>query len=222
MGQARAHEPIDVSGMAVVHSMYRREFRLAGELIRGVPPGDTARAGVVADHLELVGRHLHHHHTTEDHLLWPLLLRRVPEEHTGLIRRMEAQHQVVDRLQAQIGEALPRWRETAEAGDRDFLASLFEQLHPCLVEHLDAEEQQLLPVAACYLSEQEWHELSEAGRRGTPRKQQVLVAGMFSHDTPPEEFAAFLGDAPPPVRWLVPRLGARAYRKHAERVYGAR
>ena len=42
--------------------------------------GDTARAAVVDDNLDLLGRALHAHHTGEDGLLWPLLLQRVPDE----------------------------------------------------------------------------------------------------------------------------------------------
>jgi iron-sulfur cluster repair protein YtfE (RIC family) len=220
MTSATPHDPIDTSAMAVIHSMYRREFRLAGPLIRDVAPGDTERAAVVADHLEMIGRNLHHHHSTEDRLLWPLLLQRLPEEHADLVRTMEAQHHVVDRLQEQIAEVLPRWRASAGADDRDRLAGLFEELHPALVEHLDAEEQQMLPIAARYLSDEDWHALGEAGRRGTPRNEQMLTLGMFGHDTPSEEFAHFFGAAPRPVKWLLPKLGRRAYRKHATRVYG--
>lgn len=83
---------VDTREMNAVHSAFRREFRLAGGLIRQVGPGDTARAAVVGAHLALIERLLHHHHTSEDTLLWPLLLERVPVELAPIVRLMEAQH----------------------------------------------------------------------------------------------------------------------------------
>src|SRR2546428_335868 len=69
----------DTREMVVVHSLFRREFRLAGDLVRRVEAGDARRIAVVGRHLDLLGRTLHHHHVTEDELLWPLLLDRAPD-----------------------------------------------------------------------------------------------------------------------------------------------
>ena len=44
--------------------------------------------------------------------------------------------------------------------------------------------------------------------------------GAIAYDGGPEGVAKMMHGAPAPVRWLVPRLGARAYRRHAQRVYG--
>jgi hemerythrin-like domain-containing protein len=220
MSQAVTRTPYDTSSMGVVHSVFRREFRLAGDLIRGVTIGDTERAAVVADHLEMVHRHLHHHHTAEDELIWPKLLERVPEEIAPLVRTMESQHAVVDRLQEQVTALLPRWRESAGEADRQRLADLHDRLHDSLVEHLDLEEAEMLPVVAQTLTWEEWHELSVRGRAGTPLDEQLLVVGMFAYDGDPRAFAAMMADAPPPVRWAIPRLGRRAYRRHATAVDG--
>src|SRR3954454_3057745 len=70
----------DTREMLVVHSLFRRELRLASGLVRGGAPADTRRAGGISAHLQLVEDVLHHHHTSEDELLWPKLLDRVPEE----------------------------------------------------------------------------------------------------------------------------------------------
>ena len=46
--------PIDTSIMPTIHTVFRREFRLAGGVIRRVADGDVRRATVVAEHLDLV------------------------------------------------------------------------------------------------------------------------------------------------------------------------
>ena len=217
---ATGPELVDTSVMPTLHSLFRREFRLAGGLIRGVADGDRARARVVADHLDFLTRTLHHHHSVEDELLWPRLLQRVPDELAPIVHLMESQHERVDALLRSAEAMLPAFRTRASAADRDALADVLEELHGHLVEHLDAEEQRLLPVAARTLTQAEWDEMGEAGRNGTPRKELALLLGMYQYEGAPEAIAEMLAEAPAPVRWIVPRLSRRAFRKHAVRIHG--
>jgi iron-sulfur cluster repair protein YtfE (RIC family) len=210
----------DTSIMPVIHTLFRRELRLAGGLLRGVPEGDTDRAAVVADHLALVDEVLHHHHTAEDDLLWPKLLERVPEDLAPIVHLMESQHARAESLLGEIGPLLAQWRTTAGAAERDRLASLYDELSVALAEHLDAEEQRLLPIAATAVTQDEWEEMGRVARAGTPKGKGLLVFGMIAYDGGAEGVAMMMHGAPPPVRWLVPRLGARAYAKHARRVHG--
>jgi hemerythrin-like domain-containing protein len=213
-------EPIDTSAMPTIHTFFRREFRLAGGVVRRVADGDVRRARVVSDHLEFIARALHEHHTTEDELLWPVLLDRVPEELAPIVRLMEAQHGQVDALLAAVGELRPRWAATADPADRDRLADLFDELYVHLAEHLDAEEERLLPIAARCLTEAEWHGLGERGRQSIPRREMSLALGMFQYEGDPAVIAQMLADAPPPIRWIVPRLSRRAFRRHALAIHG--
>ncbi len=211
---------VDTSVMPTLHTMFRREFRLAGGVVRGVAAGDVTRARVVADHIDYLSRSLHHHHTIEDDLMWPRLLERVPEELAPIVHLMESQHERADALNQEIGELLPRFRETAAADVRDRLADTLDTLHVHLVEHLDAEEERLLPIAARTMKQEEWDAMGERGRSGTPRKEMALTLGMYQYEGDPEVIAEMLAEAPPPVRWIVPRLSRRAFRKHAMRVHG--
>jgi hemerythrin-like domain-containing protein len=211
---------VDTSVMPTLHTFFRREFRLAGTVVRGVAGGDLARARVVADHVDFLTRHLHHHHTVEDELMWPKLLERVPADLAPIVHLMESQHERVDGLIHEIGTLLPTFREGAATEVRDRLADLLDTLHVHLVEHLDAEEERLLPIAARTMTQSEWDEMGERGRGGTPRNEQTLMLGMYQHEGDPAVIAAMLADAPPPVRWIVPRLSRRAFRKYAERVHG--
>jgi hypothetical protein len=219
MSAVSAEQPLlDTREMLVVHSLFRRELRLAGGLVRGVRPGATRRAAAVAAHLELVESVLHHHHSSEDELLWPLLLERVADELAPVVRLMEAQHERVDELLRRIGERRPQWVRNPNAGEE--LAGLYDELYAGLAEHLDAEETRVLPLVARCITPQEWLALGEAGRGGIPRRSMALVFGMLMHDGDREVVRLMLAPAPLPVRVLVPRLGRRAYRKHAVRIHG--
>jgi hemerythrin-like domain-containing protein len=210
----------DTREMLVVHSLFRRELRLASGLVRGVAAGDVQRAGVVSAHLQLVEDVLHHHHTSEDDLLWPKLLDRVADEIAPVVRLMEAQHEQVDALLARIGVLRPQWAQDPSAERGGELAGLYDEQYAGLAEHLDAEETRVLPLVARCITAAEWNELGEAGRAGIPRKDMALVFGMLMYEGDPEVVKIMLAPAPLPVRVLVPRLGRRAYRKHAVAVHG--
>ena len=213
-------ELLDTREMLVVHSLFRRELRLAAGLVRRVPTGDTRRAAVVGRHLALVEEVLHHHHVAEDELLWPLLVERVAEELAPVVRLMETQHEVVDRLLGEIGALRPAWTAGPDAGRTEELADLYDRLYIGTTEHLDAEEARVLPLVARSITPAEWAALGDAGRNGIARSDLSLVFGMMMYEGDPEVVATMLAPAPLPVRVLVPRLGRRAYRKHALTVHG--
>jgi hypothetical protein len=213
-------ELLDTREMLVVHSLFRRELRLAAGLVRRVSPRDTRRAAVVARHLGLVEEVLHHHHTAEDELLWPLLVERVPDELAPVVRLMEAQHEEVDRLLGEIGELRPGWSTDPDTRRTGELAELYDRLYINTAEHLDAEESRVLPLVARCITPAEWAALGDAGRHGIARADLSLVFGMMMYEGEPEVVATMLAAAPLPVRMLVPRLGRRAYRKHALAVHG--
>lgn len=213
-------EAIDTSEMPAVHTFFRREFRLAGGVVRAVDAGDVARAREVADHLDYIGRCLHHHHTAEDELAWPLLLMRVPDELAPMVLLMESQHERVDSLLAEIGGIRSRWAATACTADRDRIADLLDILYSNLAEHLDAEEERLLPIAARAMKRVEWEAIGQHARRQTRRSEETLTLGMIQHDADPAVLARMLSTAPAPVRWLLPRLARRAFRRYALRIHG--
>jgi hemerythrin-like domain-containing protein len=220
MSTSLSAEPIDTSEMATIHTFFRREFRLAGGLVRAVRQGDVERAREVVDHLDYIGRCLHHHHTAEDELAWPVLLERVPEELAPIVLLMESQHERVDALLHEIGEIQPRWARTASVADRNRMADLLDTLYANLAEHLDAEEERMLPIAARALTREEWKAIGQHARKQTRRSEMTLTFGMFQHDGDPEVLARMLSTAPPPVRWLLPRLARRAFRRYALRIHG--
>ncbi|MGY4767164.1 hemerythrin domain-containing protein [Kribbella sp. CWNU-51] len=213
-------ETIDTRDMNCVHTFLRREFRLAPGVVRAVDEGDTGRARIICDHLEFLTTFLHHHHTGEDRLLWPKLLARVPDELAPIVHLMEAQHERVDELLREIQRVREQWRSSAGQADRDALAQLLDELNVSLVEHLEAEEERLLPIAARTVTEAEWHELGEAGVKALRKPDLPLVLGMIQYEGDPEVVADIVGGTPPLIRWIVPALSRRAFRRHALAVHG--
>jgi hemerythrin-like domain-containing protein len=206
--------------MATIHLAFRRELRLAPGLLRSVEHGDRLRAGIVANHLDLVDRFLHHHHTIEDEMLWPKLLERVPAEIANIVELMEAQHHAVAELLERTVAVRAKWRKNADAARAAELAALYSRLHDALVEHLDAEEHHVMPLVEACITQHEWIRIGKAAQRGTPLKDGPRMLGMLAYDAEREIIQEMLGAVPAPMRGLVLKVGRRSYAKHATLVYG--
>jgi iron-sulfur cluster repair protein YtfE (RIC family) len=215
-----ATAPPDVNEMRVVHRAFRREFGLVPGLVRAVAEGDTRRAAVVAAHLRFALAGLHMHHTGEDEYLWPLLLERAAPRRE-LIETMQAQHERVDAYAAQTAALLDVWESNASSVGGEQLARLVESFTEALVEHLDLEEREILPLCAEHMTAEEWNRLGEHGREHMSPRQLPLLFGAALEEADDRERAAMLAALPAPVRVLVRTLGAWQYRRYVRRVRGA-
>jgi hemerythrin-like domain-containing protein len=210
----------DVHEMVVIHRVFRRELSALPRLVRETPSGDTDRARIVGDHLALVLETLHVHHTGEDELLWPLLLDRAAPS-AELVHTMESQHHLVEGYIEDLDHALPRWVDDPTRQRAERLAAIVDELRGSLLEHLDLEEREILPVVARHLSVQEWNALGEHGKNHTPRKHLPLVFGAILEEADHGERAALLANVPAPIRFFLRTAGARQYRRYITRVRGA-
>ena len=130
---------------------FRRESRLLGELIAAVPAGDTERAVVLARHLTWYEAGLTNHHHGEDELLWPLLYDRAGADATIVIRMERQTLEWPRRWPARWG-LCRRGGTRPAATRRETLVDAISFHRQALIEHLDDEESNLLPLAARYLT----------------------------------------------------------------------
>lgn len=200
----------DTRDMVLVHRVFRREFRLLPLLVRGAADGDTEAAGRISRHARQMASALHHHHHNEDELLWPRLLQRTPVD-ARLVERMEAQHAVIGEILRRVDAVLPAWQRAALGRDRDALADDLAELHARLEEHLDEEEQHVLPIVGRTITAAEWDEHAERGFAAMPKRRALVFLGHILESASPAERSRFLRRVPPPVRLLYRLIGRRAF-----------
>lgn len=213
-----AREMVDTRDMVVVHTALLRELRLAPGLVERVEPGDTRRVGVVAAHLGFLLDLLAHHHQGEDRLLWPKLRARLPDTLVDVIALMEAQHEEIEALTGTAHVAVNGWGGSTSCGTE--LAGVLRRLHAVLEEHLHVEEQEVLPLAALYLTGPEWQEIGEAGIVSIAKPKLPMVFGMLMYEGDPAVLRTMLAPAPVLPRTIVPRIAPRAWARYARRVHG--
>jgi len=216
---AQQSHPVDTRDMIEVHRVIRREFGLTPAMVRATAAGDLARAMTIAGHIELMSRLLAIHHGEEDRQLWPKLLARVPGQISPVVALMETQHEQIHQATESASALLPQWTRTAAVAARTRLAEALDRLCTVLEEHLTAEEQHILPLAARHLTDEEWERLGADGFAQIPKKQLPLVFGMLAYQGDPEVTGSMLAHAPALARLVMPVLAPRAYARYAQRVH---
>ncbi|MFT4111080.1 hemerythrin domain-containing protein [Propionicimonas sp.] len=210
----------DTSDMLTIHALFRRAFVDAPVLVRGVKDGDLSRTRTVLGHVREVAGALHHHHESEDLLLWDTLEKRAPAcaLHVG---RMRGQHATMATLLAAMEEALPEWERTADASARDAVADALDAVRDALLRHLGDEEDAILPTAATVMSPREWGALHARGMAAVPKSRLFLQLGWILEVVPPEERSGWLAtNLPAPARVLWRMIGRRQFARHRALVYG--
>ncbi len=205
--------------MYVVHRVFRRETALLPRFVRAVRPGDTEQARYVAAHFRDYALGLHHHHTAEDELVWPLLLARVDLE-AELVLRMEEQHTRVAAGLTEVEALLAQWEATASPETGEVLAAALERHRETLVEHLTDEEEHLLSLIEEHLTVAEWDKLGEDFGTKTPKDKLLFFLGALLEEATPEETAELMRKVPAPARLIWRLVGKRQYARRTRRLRG--
>jgi hemerythrin-like domain-containing protein len=207
----------DTREMLVVHRVFRREITLLARMVRAVPAGNTGRARLIAGHFADYQLGLHHHHTGEDDLVWPLLLARVDLE-AETVLRMEAQHETVAGTLDEAARYVPAWVSAPSARTVAPLAAAISAHGDALREHLADEEEHVLPLIAEYLTVAEWSQLGERFARDTPKDKLLFFLGLILEDASPQERELMLGNLPGPARLLWHTVGKRSFQRKIRRI----
>lgn len=207
-GTSTGLSPTDLAGFLLAHAAMRAEYGRLAAACRRVR--DAAHAQLIEDQIALTLDLLHHHHTVEDELVWPLLGERVPEARPALAA-LEAEHERIDPL-------IERARDTRiPLPER---AVTLQELHEALKAHLDAEERDAVPLLQRHLSRSDWDRVEERAGGGTSRSRLPLIYGWFASVADHEQRALALRTVPLVVQWLFRLFWWPSYRRRYERLYG--
>ncbi|MGY1690343.1 hemerythrin domain-containing protein [Geodermatophilus sp. SYSU D01105] len=147
----------DVMGMRLAHrAMLRDANRLTdlAERLAPAPTTDGKRADAVARYVRDFADSVHHHHSVEDEVLWPVLaasagphvdLTELSDDHAALDPALHRLRAAADAYRARPGE------DTATA-----IAVELAELRDTLTEHIGEEEAALFPVIERYMSVADW------------------------------------------------------------------
>ncbi|MGC2191560.1 MAG: hemerythrin domain-containing protein [Candidatus Dormiibacterota bacterium] len=151
------------------------------------------------------------HHGAEDAILWPRLRERAPA-HKALLDRMESQHQAVDEVKATADKAISAYRADPSKRNAQALLAALRRLSIELDLHLVEEEQEILPLAAVSVSQEEWGQMPGWSVQHFQGDKFWLIAGLLFEQMTPDEVALTLRHQPPSLQQMWQDKGERDFR----------
>ncbi|GAA1871265.1 hypothetical protein GCM10009836_60030 [Pseudonocardia ailaonensis] len=204
-------------GMRFAHRMMLRDLHRLTEVAQKIAGGDACdarRAAAIATWVRHLCHEIHHHHTVEDELTWPLIERSagsevdlavLSEDHAALDPLLDEIRWAVDAVEARPGIA------TAER-----LAAALARVRDELDEHIAEEERALFPVIERYVAVKDWEAMEKEIRKGGAPLTFVLP--RFEGVVRPEERDEVRRLAGP-VMGLLMALVRPAYRRREKLVF---
>lgn len=207
----------DVTDMYAVHDVLRHEFAKLPITVKAVEYGNADRAAIVGGHVMLMTSILHAHHESEDLLLWPLLAERSPEA-VGLLGAMESQHEEMAALVATAQSQTTSWMANPGDQERASLHTTLIALERSLLHHLATEEQEVMPIVARDLSQEEYAKLGEHSRAALAPEELPIALGLILDDTSADRGAAILASMSEEARAGFDEFGRPAYAAYKARL----
>lgn len=209
----------DLLGISLAHRAMvtdvGRVATLTSAFADGGVPCTPRRARAVARYVNLLCDSVHHHHTTEDQILWPVIeasagesvdLTELTEDHAALDPRLDRLRALAAGFRLNVGD-----KESAAP-----LAAGLTELHGLLHEHIADEEREIFPVIRQYVSVDDWAAVEKAAQR----------SGRMSFDGPrtvavmtEQERVALSETVSPILLALITVLSVR-HRRFDRRVFG--
>jgi hemerythrin-like domain-containing protein len=210
-----ASQPIDVGNMAIIHRMFRNVYQEAARLVRAAPTPSPGRVTFLADHIDFGIAALRHHHEAEDAVLYPTLIKRVPEQ-AETLTQVDEEHLLIQSALEAASAACAAWRERPSAEVGETLAAALDHLDSVAQPHLDDEEQKIVPLAAVTLTQREWDAMSKYVAKGMPRDKRIIEFALMVEPLNEADRDYMMRHyVPAPVRMLYPLLIERPWKKYA-------
>ena len=222
-GQAHvAAGPHDQTGMYLMHHALRRDRARFEAAVRATPVGAAHTWAALARRWARFGEILHHHHSTEDAALWPVLTAHAEQlgDETALtmLADMEAEHGVIDPTLKACTEGFTAMLEHPCTDHRNALDVHVTAARAALVDHLAHEESEALPFLQQVVTEEENVRFEAAAQKAYPPRVMPFLVPWMADGVPDEFVGHILTEAGRPFVILL-RLTRGRYERATRRAY---
>lgn len=186
----RAGDPApDLLGITLAHRAMLADLTRLTDLAMAVRDRDvictSGRARAISRYVEMLCDSIHHHHTTEDTVLWPVIQASVGS-HLDL-SELTHDHAALDPRLDQLRARAAAFR--LSMGDRQIaglMAIELAELSALLTDHINDEEMEVFPLITEHVSVADWTSVQTAARDGArmsfdgPRSLAVMTDAQRS------------------------------------------
>jgi hemerythrin-like domain-containing protein len=187
----------DLTSYRSVHHAIRSAAHRLAAIAPAVGPADRIRVDAIRRYWDGFTGEILGHHTLEDDVFFPALAER-SEQMVELTGRLEADHHLLDELMDETTTAIACFDR---AGAR--AAQLLEQVASHMDEHLDLEDERVLPLFQQHFTVDEYLVLEDRAMKSIGFGKQAFFTVPFVVDSMPEpDRSQLLSSAPMPMRVL--------------------
>ncbi|EYT81819.1 hemerythrin domain-containing protein [Streptomyces sp. NPDC003703] len=193
--------------LLAVHGIMTRGTEAVADSFAGLDAGAPVDVKTLVSTVRWLVAFVHHHHESEDELLWPVLRESFPDAVASL-DRLSAEHAALDQDLDALTAAVDQLAGTAQSGAGQDLglavkrgAQAAQSVRDILAGHLAAEEpvlEKLFPQ----VPDADVVRLRKAVTDGAPRSGPHLVFGFLEHPEPVTGRDHMYANFPPPLRWF--------------------
>jgi hemerythrin-like domain-containing protein len=171
-------------------------------------PSYVSKASSESEHVEMVSsfyenviEFLHGHHTGEDELIYPLLEQRCADKRSDL-ERIDDQHKLLHAPMDAARAAITTWRAAPSAGNAQGVVDAIAGISQALRPHLAEEESVMLPIAAQWMSAEEWGRMPGHVMMTFRGDKPWIPMGLVREQLNQEQRDGMLAGMPPDMRTM--------------------
>jgi hemerythrin-like domain-containing protein len=189
----------DLTSYRSVHHAIRSTAHRLARIAPAVGPADSVRVDAMRRYWDGYTGEILGHHTLEDDVFFPALAERSAEMRE-LTERLEADHHLLDELMEETTATIARFDR---AGAPDRTTHLLEHIASHMDEHLDLEDERVLPLFEQHFGAAEYLMLEEQAIKSIGIGKQAFFTVPFVVDSMEEPVRTqMLRSAPMPMRLL--------------------
>jgi hemerythrin-like domain-containing protein len=194
----------------IIHAAFRRDLGRLDAALATFPSGSAERAQEIAAAWDNFAFQLHHHHTDEETIFWPVL--RTLGAGDALTEELEAEHVRMVLALETAEKAMGTFRRDPDAEAVARARGAIAELSAVLIDHLAHEERDMEPISVAQHADPQLVAAQKTVRRAHRGNTGTLFAWLLDGADP----AAVRGlrrEVPRPVIYILIRTSGRRYRR---------
>ena len=202
----------------VIHAAFRRDLGRFDTALAAFPGGSQARADQLGRAWDNFEYQLRHHHDDEEAIFWPALRELGAGE--AMMGELGGEHESMLGALDAAAAALHQLQVDPSADHAEAARAAITELRANLESHFEHEERDLEPLAAAQVKSPPMKAAQRAVRKSAKGKAGTFFAWL-QDGADADARAALRRDVPPPVLFLITKLGGRQYRNEIAPVWAA-
>lgn len=194
----------------VIHAAFRRNLARFDTALGVFDTPAPERAQQLKVAWDFLAEELHHHHSYEEDIFWPVLQKLCPD--LSMVADLDGEH---DAMRSALDSADQRMQEFASAATPESAAtarSAVANLNTVLLAHLAHEEHDLEPISARYQDTPEMKAATKTVVKDQRGRLGQLMAWL-QDGADENDRRGLRKQIPPPVVFVANATGGRRYRR---------